>query len=275
MLTESEKSRLLHACGENLRDKAILSVKFEAGDRAGELMTAQIKHVKSDEYGAVIHVDGKTGARPIRLIASAPDLFAWINTHPFRKNPEAPTCMNLSPRHYGEPMKYHDVNRMLKRQCKKAEVEKKINFTLMRHSAITSTANYMTESQLKKRYGWTPGSTMPETYVHLVDSDVEDAILSHHGMKKEETNTQTRTPKICSICNNPNVWDSEMCRGCGKPLDLKTALEIDEKKTKEKEELTSTLDEIKSELSNLKNFKEEMRQEFFDEIKNLKTQSKN
>lgn len=63
LLKESEKSRLLHACGENLRDKAILSVKFEAGDRAGELMTAQIKHVKSDEYGAVIHVDGKTGGQ--------------------------------------------------------------------------------------------------------------------------------------------------------------------------------------------------------------------
>ena len=151
LLTTGEKSRLLHACGENLRDKAILSVKFEAGDRAGELLTAQIKHIKSDEYGAIIHVDGKTGARPIRLIESAPALFSWINAHPLRDNPEAPICMDLGPKRFGLPMKYSAAKRMLERRLEKAEITKRVTFTIMRHTAITGTANYLTESQLKKR----------------------------------------------------------------------------------------------------------------------------
>ncbi len=228
LLTSAEKSRLLHACGENLRDRAILSVKFEAGDRAGEMLTVQIKHVKSDDYGAVIHVDGKTGARPIRLIESAPALFSWINAHPFRENQESPICMDLGSKRYGLPLKYPAANRMLKRRLIQAEIDKKITFTLMRHSAITNTANYLTESQLKKRYGWTPGSKMPETYVHLVDADVEDAILSHHGIIRKENNSeQIKTPKICVICKNPNAWDSKICGGCGRPLSLEVAEEME------------------------------------------------
>ena len=57
LLTDDEKSRLLHACGQNLRDRAILAVKFEAEDRAGEFPTTLIKHIKSDDYGAIINVD--------------------------------------------------------------------------------------------------------------------------------------------------------------------------------------------------------------------------
>ena len=245
LLTSGEKSRLLHACGENLRDRAILSVKFEAGDRAGELLTAQIKHVKSDDYGAIIHVDGKTGARPIRLIESAPALFSWINAHPFGENPESPICMDLGSKRYGLAMKYAAANRMLKRRLKKAEIEKRINFTLIRHTAITGTANYLTESQLKKRYGWTPGSSMPETYVHLVDADVEDAILNHHGIKKKDKNLdQIRTPKICTICKNPNAWDSKICGGCGRPLSLEVAEEMEKKSQNKLEKMEQMILEI-------------------------------
>ncbi len=248
LLTSGEKTRLLHACGENLRDRAMLAVKFEAGDRAGELLTAQIKHVKSDDYGAVIHVDGKTGARPIRLIESAPDLFAWINAHPFRDNPNAAITIDLGNKRYGLPMKYAAANKMLKTRLKKAEITKRITFTIMRHSAITGTANYLTEAQLKKRYGWTPGSKMPETYVHLVDADVEDAILNHHGMKKKEKVEDIKTPKICTICKNPNAWDSESCGVCGKPLSLEMAIEKEEiQKTK-----IETLESKQLELENLK-----------------------
>ena len=35
---------------------------MEAGTRIGELLSMQIRHVVTDEYGAMIAVDGKTGA---------------------------------------------------------------------------------------------------------------------------------------------------------------------------------------------------------------------
>lgn len=239
LLTADEKSRILHACDPNLRNKAIFAVKFEAGDRAGEFLTAQIKHVKSDEFGAVIHVDGKTGARPIRIIENAPHLFKWLNAHPFRDNGDAPICMDMGKENYGQPMKYAAANRMLKKVCKKAGIEKRIYFTLMRHTQITESSNYLTEAQQKKRYGWTPGSDMPQTYVHLVDADVDDALLKHHGLKKEKSQEEKRLPKICAICKNPNAWDDKICDSCGKPLNLESAMELDEENKKEHKKLVA------------------------------------
>lgn len=70
LLTDDDIKQLLRACGHNPRDKALIDVHYEAGTRPGELLNLKIKHVKFDEFGALIHVDGKTGARPIRLIRS-------------------------------------------------------------------------------------------------------------------------------------------------------------------------------------------------------------
>ena len=46
LLTEADRTRLLHACGENARDRAFLDCHFEAGTRPGEILNLQIRHVK-------------------------------------------------------------------------------------------------------------------------------------------------------------------------------------------------------------------------------------
>ncbi len=252
LITSDTKSRLLHACGENLRDRAMIDVGLEAGTRSGELLTIQLKHVKSDEYGATIAVDGKTGARPIRIIESAPNLFAWINAHPFRDNPDAPLCINLGSRDYGEPLKYPAVRSMLKRICKKAEINRRIYLTLFRHTEATKSANYLTEAQMKKRHGWSNSSNMQARYVHLVDADVDDAILRHHGIKKKKEIEEAQLPKICLICKNPNAWDSNLCSNCGKPLDLKIAIEHEEKEKQEKEQYQNKVSKLEQDMDEVK-----------------------
>ena len=66
LVTEEDKKKLLDGCAGNLRDRALIDVQSEAGTRAGEILTLKIKDVKFDEYGAVIHVYGKTGGRTVR-----------------------------------------------------------------------------------------------------------------------------------------------------------------------------------------------------------------
>jgi len=51
-------------------DRAMLAVHMEAGTRIKELLSLQIKYVVIDEYEAIIAVDGKTGARKIRIVSS-------------------------------------------------------------------------------------------------------------------------------------------------------------------------------------------------------------
>ena len=99
---------------------------------------------------------------------------------------------------------------------------------MFRHSEATNSAKFLTEAQLKKRHGWSSISRMPARYVHLVDADVDEAILKHNGIIVEDEK-ERKQPKMCTICKMPNPTESDLCNRCGKPLDLKKALELEEK----------------------------------------------
>ena len=228
LLTDNDRKKLLGACANNLRDRAFVDMQFEAGTRPGEILSLKVKHVKFDEYGAVIHVDGKTGARPVRLVRSTPNLSAWLDAHPLKDNPEAPLWINLHRRSYCKPLDGPSARMILERLCRRARISKRIYLNLFRHSEATQSAKFMTEAQLRKRHGWSPTSKMPARYVHLVNADVDDAIFKHYGIKKGEEITPD-LPKMCFICKKPNSAESDRCNACGKPLDMKKALELEEK----------------------------------------------
>ena len=94
----------------------------------------------------------------------------------------------------------------------------------------------MTESQMRIRHGWTQTSRIPANYVHLVGADVEKAYLSHLGIVEEEKQDPD-VPKLCHVCKMPNSRDSQICNKCGKPLNLETALEQEEKDEERKQML--------------------------------------
>ena len=236
LIDERDFANLISNCGENLRDRAFIDIHYEAGTRPGEILSLKIKHVKFDQYGAVIHVDGKTGPRPIRLVKSTPNLAAWYDAHPNKGDPEAPLWILVDPKFYGKPMTYASASQMLYRICKKAKITKRVTLNLFRHSEATRSANFMTEVQMRKRHGWSNTSRMPWKYVHLVNSDVDDAIFKHLGIKKEDEQDKT-LPKICHICKMPNSYQSTICSKCGKVLDLETALKEEEREVTNKNKI--------------------------------------
>jgi integrase/recombinase XerD len=80
----------------NARDKALISILYDSGCRISELLTLRIRNVEFDDYGAVLHVNGKTGQRRVRIIHSVLRLQAWLEEHPLRNSPEAPVFCSLS-----------------------------------------------------------------------------------------------------------------------------------------------------------------------------------
>ena len=258
LLQEGDLTKLLYACGENLRDRAFIDVHFEAGTRPGEILSLQLKHVEFDDVGARINVDGKTGARPIRLIRSSPNLAAWCNAHPSRDNLESPLWILLDKKNYGKPMTYVAAKAMVDRRCKMAEISKHVNLKLFRHTAATTMSKILTDAEMKKRHGWTRSSNMPSRYVHLVDSDVEEKILVHYGIdKKPKSNESQNLPKICPICELPNSPESKLCSKCGKPLDLKTAVDMDEQKDERIGQLESQMAKVLNKLEVMTNTEKE------------------
>ena len=249
LLTEEDISRMLHACGENARDRALIDCHYEGGTRPGEILSLLIKHVKFDQYGANLHVDGKTGPRTIRLVKSTPSLANWLSIHPAKDNPESPVWINLTKNQYGEQLTYPAARAMFSRRAKIAHLEKRVNLNMFRHSEATNSAKFMTEAQLRKRHGWSPESKMPAKYVHLINADVDDAIFKQLGIKKEEE--IPNIPKKCHICDMPNASDAKMCSKCGKPLDLKIALENEEKNEKERQNMKKELENLKDNMENI------------------------
>ncbi len=244
LITEAEKNSLLKACGENLRDRAFIHTFSDLACRPGEILSRQIKHVKFDDKGAVIVVDGKTGPRPVRVIECVPDLASYFDKHPNNSDPEAPLWIAMNEKKFGESWSYHAMRKRLQRICDVAQIHKRIWPNLFRHTGATKTGMFLTESLQKKRYGWSSGSKMPGRYEHMMNSDVEEAIFKHYGISTSKNEDIVSRPKICHICNIPNSYDSKICSKCGKPLSLEVAIEKGEQEKAEKIQLEEKIKEV-------------------------------
>ena len=217
------------------RDKALVFVLYESGCRIGELLSLSIKNVRFDEYGAILIVNGKTGMRRVRIIASAPILANWLNHHPLKNDLEAPLWIIFEASHKYEPMTYSATQDTLKRLAKRAGIKKRINPHSFRHARATYLANKLTEAQMKEYFGWVQGSDMASVYVHLSGRDVDGALLKLHGLVKEEKKDDELQLRICERCQEKNSPAQQFCGRCGSPLSIKIALSVEEKYRKSDE----------------------------------------
>ncbi len=185
LLSEEEILKLVDSA-KFARDKAFIFTLYESGARIGELLTIRIKHISFSEPVSGLMVSGKTGQRRIPVIKCVPFLKKWLSEHPLKHNPDSLVWLKL-PNRKGNFRKqgnrsvyrelcYSSVRKMLKKTFKRANINKKSNPHLFRHSRATHLANHLTESQLKHFFGWTQSSNMASRYVHLSGRDIDDAI---------------------------------------------------------------------------------------------------
>jgi integrase/recombinase XerD len=234
LITSEDLKKMLEHCF-TLRDKAFIHVHYESGTRAGDILSLQIKHVSSDKYGMKIAVDGKTGARPIRLVESVPSLAKYLEGHPFNDDPEAPLWINLGNQDYGKPLQYAAANKLLKAAARRAGIKKRVYLHLFRHSAATRGVSYMGESIMRKRYGWSPNSKMISRHAHLNPDDLDDCYLDAIGIKVPETKEQERSLVTCGKCQTLNTPETDLYISCQLPLTMQTAIMLDDKTARDKE----------------------------------------
>ena len=223
MITQDEVLRLVNAA-MTARDRAFVSVLYEAGCRIAELLLVKIGHVQFDSLGAQLRVDGKTGCRRIRIVSSVPQLTSWLNEHPDKDNPDAYLWVKSD----GTIIKYNSSRMILDRLARRSGVKKKVNPHNFRHSRATFLANHLTEAQMKEYFGWTGRSDMPAVYVHLSGRDVDNAILKLHGIKQEDDKEEERVlaPRKCVRCQTANPASHKLCSLCGLPLDEQSATHV-------------------------------------------------
>lgn len=72
---------------------------------------------------------------------------------------------------------------------------------------------------------------MAAVYIHLSGQDIDDKLLEINGIKKvEPKDNGALRPKDCPRCGKVNPATFKVCQKCWMPLDLKTVMEIEEKR---------------------------------------------
>ncbi|MBI4448855.1 tyrosine-type recombinase/integrase [Candidatus Woesearchaeota archaeon] len=231
ILTEKEIEKLIEVA-EHPRDRAFISTLYELGARIGELGNLSIKDISRDKHSFILDLSGKTGHRTPRIVISDPYLAAWLNMHPLRNDPNAPLWVMLGERNKNEKMKYGAFRALVLRLKGKAKIRKRVYPHLFRHTRVTHLLinKQINETQAKVYFGWTPSSKMLSEYSHLISKDVNDTMLELHGIKTAETERQDPKIKQCPRCQDLNPKDHLFCKKCGGVLEVKTAMELDEKR---------------------------------------------
>ncbi len=241
VLKTEEKDRMLEVAHHS-RDKAYVELSWDSGARPGEILALRIHDIEFDEYGAVMIIRrGKTGDRRVRLIESAPSLATWISNHPQRNNADARLWINIGTTNHQEPWDYYAARKLMRELAERAEIKKRPTAYSFRHGRATQLANHLTESQLCQHFGWKQGSNMPRIYVHLSGRDVDNKLLELHGLRPKESKGLEQTIRICPRCQQKNSPTGKFCQRCGAALDIKTAMETDNRISKAEEVLETLL----------------------------------
>lgn len=254
LLTIDDIERIANSA-RNLRDKAFIWVYFESMRRLGEILTLKIGDVEFDELGARLIVNGKMGRDHGRVITSVPLLSSWLNMHPLRNNPNAPLWVTLGSKKSYKQLSYGATRSMLRDCAERAGIKKRVWLYLIRHSRITPASKILPHALLCATAGWKQNSRMPSVYIHLAGEDIDEAHCILNGTVTVEKKDERLKPLLCQRCDSKNLPGSTFCNKCGAPLDLKTAIELDQARVK-LDRLFDKLTEDPQKLDNLLNLLE-------------------
>ncbi|MCU4718987.1 site-specific integrase [Halapricum hydrolyticum] len=224
MYTREEVEQLRDAVS-NARDRCILELLLNTGQRIRAIQTLRIKDVKPDEgiYYLNTDVNGLKGAektgRKRPLLGAQRAVYDWLQNHPTGDRDDylitvLPSANRGTP---GGMLSQDAIRTRLKILADRADIEKPPNPHNFRHYFVTTCKrDYdMDESTIKYLIGHGPGSKVMETtYQHLSDEDhIKEAEIATG--RREEEDTSPLTPQVCPTCKEQLKPNAKACPSCG------------------------------------------------------------
>jgi integrase len=228
ILTTGEITAFLSACTTS-RDRAIFSLLYEAGLRSGEIATLTWRQLSFDEYGAVINVDFKTNKpRYVRLVMSTEALAAWRRDYPLQQTPDALVFVNR----LQHPLTHAAITKQMRVIALRAGITRHLTLHLFRHSRITHLIREGIPIPVVGMLFWgDPTARMLRTYLHLVNTDVDRALLAHYGLADRQMAEPERVEvHDCPRCHTIAGPGARFCGRCGCELTEEAARSIEASK---------------------------------------------
>ena len=223
ILVEEDILKAIQAQGDQphiwtrIRNRAMIAFLFDTGVRCGELRSMRGCDLRISDDLWYVTVRGKTGQRTFPIYTSIPYIRDYLEIHPQPLSPEAAFwCSFYDP---ATSISRGKIASTLKRAFKRAGLNKPSNPHHFRHSAVSRDSAFMSDQQLKQKYGWTAGSRQLETYSHIRLDALEHSMRKQYGLKAVRK-PPSMLPKVCPYCTQKNNPHQQFCSFCRRPLQI-------------------------------------------------------
>jgi len=228
MYTEEEVQALREAV-DNARDKCMLELFLNTGQRIRAIQTLRIKDVNPQAGATGVYYlntdkEGLKGAdqngakRP--LLGAKRPVYDWLQFHPKSDNPGAFLITPQKDHQWaesGEMLSQSTIRRTLKKLTDEAGIDKPPNPHNFRHYFVTMCKrDYdMDNETIKHLIGHGEGSQVMETtYSHLTDEDKNKDAETSMNLAEEEDKSPF-TPPVCPTCGENLESNAKACGACG------------------------------------------------------------
>ncbi len=217
---------------ERLEYKVIIALLYETGARVSEVLALKGRHVVEapEGYFRIFIEETKNGEfRPAFVIRYAPLLRMYINI----RKPGRNDWLFPSPCRSGKPLHPRYVEDLLRRLGRKYGI--RLYPHLLRHLRGTLYVMEGMQERVIMRLLGHRSEKMLRVYVNLTAKDVEEAVLSKYGIRKE-VSTKVSSVK-CPKCGATNPGGARFCWRCGVPLSAVAAEERERRRARVEEVL--------------------------------------
>jgi integrase len=170
ILTPDDINKLLEST-EGLYWKTLIAFLFETGCRISEARALKFKDFRETNDGLIVDIPTTKTASGFRRMSLTLSRDYIRQMKLYTSLPTDNEMFYMSESH---------TEQVLKKIAKKAGIEKPVNPHAFRHASATLSVQQRTpEAIIRKKYGWSPTSTMISRYQHLNDNSIVEAELGH------------------------------------------------------------------------------------------------
>ena len=243
MIGYDELQSLLNAC-KNIRDKALISLLWDSGIRASELLKLQIEDFKKSSDGLYAVLTVKEGSKNYKSrsvvltgdsVVLVPQYIEFLKEFLKDKFTESGYLfIGIGKEKPGENLTYDDLRMIIQKVKRRSGLKKEISPHLFRHSAATRMAVDVPIQVFTKQMGWS-SNKMADNYTHMDNKGQIMAILKANGIPITDEELKKPLSKVnrkCPRCHTVNTGSARFCSNCGSPMRPEDFIKVEEQRNK-------------------------------------------
>ncbi|MEW5911315.1 MAG: tyrosine-type recombinase/integrase [Thermodesulfobacteriota bacterium] len=248
-----EYEKLVGYFSKDARLQCYITLAHESLGRPQEILYIKIRNIELFDNHAKLYISehGKEGCGFLLCIDSYPYLMKWLESHPFKSDPNAYLfilSVKQGPKRQLNPVA---INMHLKKACAALGINKSITCYSLKRNGVTF-RKIMGESDVEIQHvaRWTSTKQI-STYDYTNQEDMLKKQLARKGLLEPDKGHVNNTPKTktCKFCNSVSGFTDKFCHNCKRPLDRKD-LAASVSEGQEIIKIRSELENIQKQLNN-------------------------